>query len=466
MGNIVFAGLSPHPPLIVEEVGGERINEVKNTVQSMKKLSKELATSNPDVIIFITPHAAVFQDAIAINMKPDLSGSFASFRAPEVSFKKENCLELAEEIKNNALHYGITIAPIDDDLAGKYKIDTNLDHGTMVPLYFLEKEIKTPIIIISVGLLTYKNLYKFGMSLQNAVEESNFNAAVIASGDLSHRLTLDAPEGYDEKGQEFDNKLKEYIEKKSFIDILKFSPQLIERAAECGLRPLIMLLGAFENYEIETNVFSYEGPFGVGYMVAGFEIGEKNKESLLEKFIIEKEKELEKKKNKESLPVRIARESLETYIKEGNQITPPVDIPEEFKGNAGVFVSLKKEGNLRGCIGTVEAVWPTVMEEIIHNAVSAGTRDPRFSRISSEELNELEYSVDILQPAEPVQDISKLDPKKYGVIVESGSKSGLLLPNLDGVETPEKQIVIALNKANISQKEDYKIKRFEVKRYR
>jgi AmmeMemoRadiSam system protein A len=453
MGNIVFAGLSPHPPIIVKEVGGKRIKEAVNTVKAVEKLSKRTAEKNPDVLVFITPHAAVFRDAVAINMKPQLSGSFADFGVPQVNFNKENCLQLAEKITNTALKNDIITVSIDDELAAMYKIETTIDHGTMVPLYFLEKEgINTPIVIISTAFLSFKKLYKFGMSIRDAIEKSDLNAAVIASGDLSHRLTFDAPAGYDEKGQEFDNKIKEYIEQKSFINILKLPANLIERAGECGLRPLIMLLGALDGYDIESDVFSYEGPFGVGYLAAGFEIGSKTGDSLLE--------------NSESFPVKIARKSLETYLKEGRYLDSPERIPDEFKKKAGAFVSLKKEGDLRGCIGTIQATQPSVIEEIIYNAVSAGLRDPRFNPVSGGELNDIEFSVDILEPSEPIKDFSELDTDKYGVIVRSGCRSGLLLPDLEGVDTPQKQVNIALNKAGISPDEKYKLERFEVKRYR
>ncbi|MBZ4688518.1 MAG: hypothetical protein PWQ96_928 [Clostridia bacterium] len=466
MGEIVFAGFVPHPPLIVKEIGGREIEKVKKTVNAIEEWAESLASQEPDVLIFITPHATVFQDAIGINMEPELKGSFASFGAPGVKFHKKNDLSLASAIRNKALQKDITIASIDSDLAREYRIETALDHGTMVPLYYIEKKgVDFPLVVISMGFLTFKELYSFGIALKDAVQESDLKVGIVASGDLSHRLTPDAPAGYDEKGKEFDEKIAAYLKNNSFLDILELDNGLIERAGECGLRPLIMLLGALDGCNVRTSVLSYEGPFGVGYLVARFDItGEAA--SLFEKYLQDRKNKIQKIRESESLPVQIARKSLEKYLREGKYLEAPEDLPEELRERAGAFVSIKKEGSLRGCIGTIQATQPNVCEEIIHNAVSAGVRDPRFNPVEPEELSELEFSVDILMPAEPIDSMAELDPKRYGVIVRKGGRSGLLLPDLEGIDTAEEQVNIALKKAGISPHEDYRMERFLVKRYR
>jgi len=172
------------------------------------------------------------------------------------------------------------------------------------------------------------------------------------------------------------------------------------------------------------------------------------------------------KKNEESAYVKLARETIETYIKQGKIITPPLGLPEEMiNQKAGVFVSLKKNGNLRGCIGTFIPTQGNIAQEIIKNAISAAVDDPRFSPVSVSELEDLSISVDVLSAPEEVKDISQLDPKKYGVIVSSGYKKGLLLPDLEGVDTVEYQIDIAKRKAGIYPGEKVKLYRFEVKRF-
>jgi len=170
--------------------------------------------------------------------------------------------------------------------------------------------------------------------------------------------------------------------------------------------------------------------------------------------------------DKESAYVRLARETIENYIKQGKIITPPLGLPEEMiNQKAGVFVSLKKFGDLRGCIGTFMPTQENIAQEIIRNAISAAVDDPRFSPVNVSELEDLSISVDVLSAPEEVKDISQLDPKKYGVIVSSGYKKGLLLPDLEGVDTVEYQINIAKRKAGIYPGEKVKLYRFEVKRY-
>jgi AmmeMemoRadiSam system protein A len=164
--------------------------------------------------------------------------------------------------------------------------------------------------------------------------------------------------------------------------------------------------------------------------------------------------------------VELAKETVEKYVNEGKVPQPPPELTPEMKERAGVFVSLKSGGALRGCIGTFEATRPNVAEEIIANAVSSATRDPRFLPVGPEELSELEYSVDVLTQPEPVDSEADLDPRKYGVIVESGWRRGLLLPDLEGVDTVEQQLEITRAKAAIGPDEPVNLYRFEVKRYR
>ena len=169
---------------------------------------------------------------------------------------------------------------------------------------------------------------------------------------------------------------------------------------------------------------------------------------------------------KESYPVQLARKSIAYYLTYKKKLTPPDDLPQELIDNrAGDFVSLHKGDSLRGCIGTPLATKSNAAKEIIENAVSAAIHDPRFSPVSLDEVPQLTISVDLLSVPEEVKDISQLNPKKYGVIVSSGFKKGLLLPDLEGVDTVEEQIDIARQKAGIFSGETFKIERFEVKRY-
>lgn len=464
MGKVLGAYLFPHPPIILEEIGKNEEKKAKNTIEGAKALSIDIKKKSPSTIIIITPHGPLFSDAVSISIEEKLTGSFEKFGHGELKFNYDNNLKLVKEIINNSFDTDITVAEVDEDFARQYNIDKNLDHGALVPLYFVDKDYKDyKLIHITYGLLPPKELYKFGRAIEKAIRDSDEEVIIIASGDLSHKLSNDGPYTYSPYGKVFDEKIVSIIKEGKMADIISFDLELAERAGECGLRSLMIMAGVIGKYKLETEVLSYEGPFGVGYLTAKIDIvGDNTGRDILD--IIEEENATRvlKIREKEHPYVRLARESLEYYIRNGIYL----EIPEEILSiRKGVFVTLKKDGMLRGCIGTTEPTEPSIELEIVKNAVSAGTRDPRFDRVREDELDELIYSVDVLSQAEKIKSIDELDVEKYGVIVSSRSKRGLLLPNLEGVDTVEEQISIALSKANIRPDEDYTIERFEVERY-
>ena len=215
---------------------------------------------------------------------------------------------------------------------------------------------------------------------------------------------------------------------------------------------------ALDGQKVQTSVYSYEGPFGVGYMVARLKnIGDGYNPELCNS--------QNSFKHSDSY-TGLAREALELYIKEGKIRDAEKGIPDKMRADrAGVFVSLKKEGRLRGCIGTIIPTRKNIAEEIIQNAISAGTKDPRFNSVRPYELGQLEYSVDLLGEPQPITSEKQLDVKRYGVIVKAGQRVGLLLPNLEGINTPREQVAAALQKAGIDSNEEYSMERFEVIRH-
>lgn len=164
--------------------------------------------------------------------------------------------------------------------------------------------------------------------------------------------------------------------------------------------------------------------------------------------------------------VKLAKDTIEKFVMEGVVGPPPAELSREMRQRAGVFVSIKKKGHLRGCIGTFSPVEKNVAAEVIRNAVSSASMDPRFPPVDSSELPGLEYSVDVLSPPERVEDPDALDPGRYGVIIKKGDLCGLLLPDLEGVDTVDEQIEIAARKAGISSREGAELYRFTVTRYR
>jgi len=175
---------------------------------------------------------------------------------------------------------------------------------------------------------------------------------------------------------------------------------------------------------------------------------------------------VKEKMDSESTPVALARASLHYFLDKGTILPVPDNVSNVLEGRAGVFVSLKKHSQLRGCIGTFAPTRSNIASEIIYNAISAGTADPRFEPVVIEELSAIDISVDILEAPEAVDSIDKLDPQKYGVIVRKGSRSGLLLPMLEGVDTVDEQLSIAMQKAGIGPEEEIELFRFTVTRYK
>ena len=228
------------------------------------------------------------------------------------------------------------------------------------------------------------------------------------------------------------------------------------------------MAGAVDGMCLKTDRLSHEGTFGVGYGICTFRVtGEDSSRRCLEIWRERQNRLLEEKRQKEDVYVRLARATVCSWIRDKKMPNFPEDLPDEMlQKQAGVFVSLHKDGRLRGCIGTIQPVHANIAEEIMENAVSASTKDSRFSPVREDELDALEISVDVLSEPEKVLSKDDLDVKKYGVIVSKGFRRGLLLPNLDGVDTVEEQLSIALRKAGLSANEkNYGMERFEVVRH-
>ncbi|NPV27031.1 MAG: AmmeMemoRadiSam system protein A [Firmicutes bacterium] len=467
MGEIVFAAIVPHPPIMIPAVGGREVTNVQQSVKAMEKLAEQLLAVQPDTLVFVTPHGTVFQDAVSLTTVPQLRGDLREFGAGTVSFQFPNDLELVPAITRQAMEDNLPVVGINERLARDYRVRTELDHGIMVPLYFFQRAgINPTLVAISIGLLPFEDLFAFGVAVQKAVHQSGKKVAVIASGDMSHRLTKDAPAGYHPQGKEFDRRIKECVEQGDIKGIINIPQDLAEKAGECGLRSIIIAWGALDGYMVQPEVYSYEGPFGVGYLVANLNPQQPGAApALLPELMAERNRLVQERRQKESMLVRLARESLEHYVRTGERLPTPAEIPSELRRRAGVFVSIKKHGQLRGCIGTIAPTQPNLFHEIVENAISAGVGDPRFRPVGPEELGDLVYSVDVLQEPEPIQSIDQLDPLRYGVIVRRGRRSGLLLPNLEGIDSAEEQVAIAKRKAGIAPDEPVELSRFEVVRY-
>jgi len=458
---IVAAYMVPHPPMIIPQVGRGSEQQVAKTIRAYEAVAAEIAGIRPETIIITSPHAVLYADYFHIAPGEGATGDFGSFRAPEVHFTEKYDTELVKAI--------CALAKEKDFPAGTLgERDRHLDHGTMVPLYFTEQRY-TDFRLVRTGLsgLSHAEHYAFGRIIRQAVEQTGRKAVLIASGDLSHKLQEYGPYGFAEEGPEYDRRIMDAAGRAAFGEMLTFEESFCDKAAECGHRSFLIMAGALDGMDVEAKVYSHEDVTGVGYGICSFHpTGPNGERRFLERYRAEQEEKLRQRREKEDPYVRLARETVESWVLDRNTPGVPEWATAEMKQNrAGVFVSIHKDGKLRGCIGTFLPTRESIAKEIISNAVSASTHDPRFDPIGPEELKWLEINVDVLSAPEPVSGKEELDAKRYGVIVSSGSRRGLLLPDLDGVDTVDEQVDIARRKAGIREKEPVTLERFEVVRH-
>ncbi|HYO89986.1 MAG TPA: AmmeMemoRadiSam system protein A [Pyrinomonadaceae bacterium] len=447
---LVFTGIAPHPPIMVPEVGQEASGEVRASIEAMRDFTHRVVESGAETVVLISPHAPLDPRAFVAYEDPQLYGDFGNFRAPATLVEAPLDEELLDAIRRNAR-------------AHDYKVSAvrgyELDHGTSVPLYFLLRNgWRGRLVALGYTFLSNEDHLRFGSCVRSAIEETARPSAVVASGDLSHRLKPGAPAGFNSEAHLFDEEVVASLRACDPSRIINIDQGLRKRAGECGYRSMLIAFGAAQSAEQSCEVLSYEAPFGVGYLVA----------QLSRKGMIQTESQHEEAAEPErEVKKRItdlARRTIESYVSGEEIPKAPEDLLPE---RAACFVSIKTdEGELRGCIGTIEPTQDSLAEEIIANAVSAATRDPRFPPVSADELSHLRYSVDVLYEPETAT-FDDLDPKLYGVIVEdaSGTKRGLLLPDIEGVKTASQQVEIAARKAGIRPGTPLKLARFRVERF-
>ena len=423
---------TPHPPVLLPEVGRGRERDAEKSAEAMKSMGRILGNAAPSILLILSPHSP-YGGGITFSLAEGYEGDFSAFGAPSVRLSFPG-----------APDEGLALAEI---LAGNFPVAASknslipLDHGALVPLHFLfgrgEKKIPKIILANPIGL-SLDQAFALGRRLSeiNGGEET---WGLLASGDLSHRVTRDAPAGYSPVGALFDSMVEEALRENDASTLLSLDARKTEQAGECGLRSALVFLGMAEKRRVRF--LSYEAPFGVGYATAFAPL---------------------------HAAADLARETLEIFFREGSgrakgRAAASRKFPE-LSEKASCFVTLKKNGQLRGCIGTLSPRRDSLAEEIGENALGAAFEDPRFPPLKAEELEELSISVDVLSTPEQISGLTCLDPAKYGVIVEKGGARGVLLPDLEGVDTAEAQTAIAARKAGLPGPEGASISRFTVKR--
>ncbi len=455
------AFMVPHPPLIIPEVGRGKEQKIQNTIDAYHEAGLKIGHLRPETIILLSPHQIMYADYFHISPGRWAEGDFGQFGAGKVKMEVSYDTEFVDKLCERAKEADFPAGTLGER-------DRRLDHGTLVPLYFVNKYWKG-YHLVRVGLsgLALTDHYELGRMIRETANVLDKNVVIIASGDLSHRLKEDGPYGYQEEGPEYDRRIMEVMGRGDFGELLEFSGDFCEKAGECGHRSFTIMAGALDRTKVTVNRLSYEGTFGVGYGICTYvTCGQDLQRNFKDQYEEKEKKRILELRQREDEYVQLARQAIEEYVRTGQKIQVTEGIPRQMCDyRAGVFVSIKKEGRLRGCIGTIQAVWQSIAEEIIENAISAASRDPRFLPVKTEELDWLTVSVDVLGDTEKIDSPDKLDVRRYGVVVTKGYKRGLLLPNLEGVDTVEEQIAIAKQKAGIGEHDKVELERFEVVRH-
>lgn len=439
--SISCAVLMCHAPIVIPAIAAQQAPLCSATTEAMRRTARALVAHEPALIVLVSPHAPRRPKSIGLTFDETLHGDFSRFGHAQVALRLRGAPDEAERIAQKAYAQHVPT----HTLAGRA-----LDHGSLVPLFFVhEAGYRGRVIVASLPYPGTELESAFGQALHDAAQDSQQRWAILASGDMSHRLTRDAPAGFEPRAQEFDKGFARALRLGDLRRAVTTDPDLQELAAEDVVQSTTVAAAAVQFEAHGTQVFAYEAPFGVGYL-----------EALLFSQGADAHADIDHDAPPNAL-VTVALSAIEhalhgiPYVPA--QLEPPWDQPR------AVFVTLRSpDGELRGCIGRTEPMAPSLVDEVADCAVGAATRDLRMEAVTLDELADLQIEVSVLHPPTPVADRVRLDAKRFGVVVEHGHKRGVLLPDVEGVDSVEQQIQIALRKAGIAAHTPYTLSCFRV----
>lgn len=447
--SIVFAGLMPHAPILVPGVGGRELARAAATAKALGELARHALAARPDTLVLISPHSPRHSDAFGFWHAGRLRGSFGRFGSPDERIDLPLDQAFTEHLEEEAQQRGLRTWPIDDA--------EPLDHGALVPLWHLAAAgWAGPTVVCGLNYPGEGGLDELGEAIATTARKLHRRAAVIASGDMSHRLTPSAPAGYDPAANRFDTTFVGLLRDGAYGSIRRLDRFLQERAAEDVVDSTQVALAAGGYRATGHQVLSYEGPFGVGYGVAIlYEPRTAATARREDRFI----------SRLADLPA-VARSAVEAKLRQG-PAEPPFQVGGELAQRGAVFVTVRsRTGELRGCIGVTEPVAPDLVGETWRCAVNAACRDPRFAPVTAEELPGLRFTVTLLGPLEPVASTAELNPAVYGVQVSApNGRRGLLLPAIAGIKTTEQQLAMVREKAGLDAAAPVTILRFTARSF-
>ncbi|MDR2493355.1 MAG: AMMECR1 domain-containing protein, partial [Coriobacteriales bacterium] len=416
-GGINLALALPHPPILVAGIGSHADHALAHaSIVACREAADCAVGAAPELVVIATPHGRLLADCFLVASGARASGDWTSFGRDPERYELSHDEEFVSALLAETSRAGVPCVA---------RADAQLDHGVMVPLHFLlgaglDQE-NCRFVRVSVSHLDTSAHFRLGACIQAVARGLGRRAVFVASGDLSHRLKEDGPYGFAPEGPLFDASVTEALASGDLARLRGYSSDFRSKAGECGLNSLVIMSGVFEGSVVDARLYSYECPWGVGYGVARFlrgaarvgaarpEAEEGHAETTrpeAEKGHAEEHPEASASQPRPGLPVRLALASLRHYLQCGELPTPHTPslaslITESLTSSlaaerelatslasqqAGVFVSFKKHGELRGCIGTIAPACSSVIHEICRNAVSAGTEDPRFMPVQASEL--------------------------------------------------------------------------------
>jgi AmmeMemoRadiSam system protein A len=445
--GVVCAVLMPHAPVLVPGVGDSKSDAIANSCRAMRSAAKCLLSQHPESVVLISPHSPRKPHAFGFWADDLLQGSFAQFDAPqaEVSLPLDQPMAQAVAAEMHARHLQTWAIR-----------QTPLDHGALVPLWFLaEAGWAGPTVVLGLNYPGDGELRTLGEAIAAASQALPRRLAVVASGDLSHRLTANAPCGYHPQAHQFDETFVGLVRAGDYRYIEKIAPELRELAAEDAVDSTVIAASAVNWQTRGHQVLNYEGPFGVGYGVAVLfaDLSHASEAACAG---------LKAEPSEGNVLPGVARRAVESALR-GSYEPAPAPTDEYLGAARGVFVTIRySDGKLRGCIGSSEPACPNIVAETWRSARLAALEDHRFPPVTAEELDGLRFEVQVLHSRAKVSTLSELNPQRYGLIISTNDGRGsLLLPGIEEIRTPEQQLSCARKKAGIKPNEPLTMELFQ-----
>lgn len=455
---IGMVGLMPHAPVLIPEVGGGRERQASKSVQALRELSARMLEFQPERTVLISPHSPRRLGSFGVWSGARLQGTLAPFGCPQVGVDLRNDEAFIRALKLEAEACALSVEEIPV---------RPLDHGAIVPLYFLvEAGWAGATVVLGLNYPGEGGLAELGRCIAAAAKECGGRTVVIASGDMSHRLKPGAPAGYHPEARTFDDTFVSLLRQGQYRLIPGIDASLQELAAEDVVDSTLVALASVEDHSTNHEVLSYEGPFGVGYCVAVLYEAPVLEPAEIPRPILPTPPEVKITVEGHRLP-SLARQVVVAHLQGQVSLPPEINPGGYLAQRRGVFVTIRtREGELRGCKGNLEPYFSNLMEETRAVVLSSAFNDGRFRPVVSGELDGLLFEVSVLHPLEPVRSPAELDPKIYGILVRTeDGRQAVMLPGVEGLDTVELQMNATLRKGGIASDEAVNIFRFRVDKF-